>query len=636
MKSRVRSMFLFWILGLGFIAICLRAIQLNIRPDPRLTRFSVTKEKLVQQSQSEDLITSRGAILDRQGRELALSIVTKSYFANPKLIKDPTRAARRIAPILKMPVSKVKELLSQDRFFVWLKREVDEVTSRQLEELNIDGLYSRKESKRVYPQGELARSVIGVSGRDGIGLEGLEKVYDSRLRSSDKGSSLGFKDALGRLLLFSDFEKEWFESPQIVTTIDSRLQRIAEDELKATVKDKKAISGQAIMMNPKTGEILAMASVEGDRGVPNELRNRPVVDLFEPGSTFKIILAAAALEQLGMTPNSQVFGENGLMRVGNRTIKEFHGKKYQWVSLQELLEVSSNIASAKIGLKLGPDKFYSVIQKFGFGQPTGIDLPGEAGGLLRSPSDWKPIETANISFGQGIAVTPMQMVRAIAAIANGGYLPTPHLVSRVTSQATPSTAPQTIWQPTLERKEIFSPDKARVLTEMLTQVTKAGSTGVEAGIEGYQVAGKTGTAQKLVEKQNARGKTFRTYSLDQSIVSFVGYVPANDPEFVLLVLYDDPKGRVSGGHTAAPSFRRIASRALAVMGVPPVTTQPAHVKTTRPVADGGQFIGKSFREVLGELQRMPAEKRASIDLVGFGTCVREEKDQNERLIVYFE
>jgi len=639
MKSRVRSMLLFWILAIGFMGVVARAIQIQVKPDVRLTRFSMSKEKLSVQSQNENLINSRGAILDRNGREFALSIVTKSYFANPKIIKDPLKVARRLSPILKIPASKLNNLLSQDRYFVWLKREVDEDTARRIDDLELDGIYTRKESKRVYPQGELGKAVVGVAGRDGQGLEGVEKAYDKFLKTADEGNSLGFKDALGRLLLFRDFDKEWFETPNVLLTLDARLQRIVEEELKATLVERKAQSAQAVMMDPRTGEILAIASLDGERSDQNPLRNRVISDLYEPGSTFKVILAAAALEHLGMTASSQTFGENGVFRVGNRVIREYHGKKHQWLSLQELLETSSNIASAKIGLKLGPEKFYDTILKFGLGESTRIDLPGEASSWIRKPSDWKPIETANISFGQGLAVTPLQMIRAVSAIASGGVLTTPHIVSNVLAPKSRSKDSQIRWKPELVTKEIYSSEKARALTDMLVHVTEPGSTGAAAAIAGYQIAGKTGTAQKLVEKPNARGKMVKTYSLDHSVVSFVGYVPAYDPAFVLLIIYDDPKGRASGGNTAAPAFRRIASRALGVLGISPNRSKPDQEmasETPSKAIEGTRYVGKSFRAVLKELQTLPTEERAMVDLIGYGFAVREELVDGGKLVVYFE
>lgn len=621
-----------------------RAIQFQISPDQRLKKIASGKEKLNQQSQSEDLITSRGAIVDRNGNDLALSIIEKSFFANPKVIKNPQSAAVDLAPLLNMSVPKIKTLLSQDKYFVWLKREVEEATAKKIEALNIDGIYARKESKRVYPHGELGRSVIGISGLDGVGLEGIEKSYDSYLRSSDKVGAKGIRDALGRLLLFDDFEREWFESHHIVSTMDIRLQRILEDELKEIVREKDPLSGQGILMNPKTGEILAMASIDGRRADGQGFRNRAVSDVYEPGSTFKIILAASSVENLKMGPDSQIFGENGVLHIGNHFIHEYHNKKYGWLSLQELLEVSSNVASAKLGLKLGADTFYSTISKFGFGDTTGIDLPGEASGLIRSPSSWKPIELANIAFGQGLAVTPLQLIRAVAAVANGGVLVKPHVVSQVVLPHPQSGTPEIVWSASKLREEILTTEVSKTLTDMLIHVTEPGNTGIQAAIDGFQIAGKTGTSQKLIEKENSKGKKFKTYSGDHSVVSFVGYVPAYDPSLILMVVYDDPVGKASGGLVAAPSFHRIASRTLGVLGIPPERNPKSEVVTLKSpstlantgTGETGRFVGRSFQDVLKEIKALSPDQRAKFDLIGIGTAVREEAAEDQRTRIYFK
>jgi cell division protein FtsI (penicillin-binding protein 3) len=639
----VRAYVLFSILTLGFALVVARSIQLVVVPNEKLVQFARSKDRIAQQGPAEDLIVSRGEIRDRHGRPLALSVVTRSFFANPKLIKNPQATARKLAPLLKVPVKNLTRLLNEDRFFVWLKREVDETSARKIMELNLAGVYSRKESKRLYPQGELARTVLGIAGRDGVGLEGIEKAFDSHLRTSDKASGLGYRDALGRLLLFRDFDQEWFESPAVVTTLDARIQRMMEQELAQTVKDRNASSGQAVLMDPRTGAIYAMATVEGSRGDKNPLRNRVIADMYEPGSTFKVFLAAAGMEHLGMKATSQVYAEQGLMRVGNRSIREFHGKKYEWLSLQELLEVSSNIASAKIGIKMGASAFEQTLKRFGLGQPSGLGLPGEASGLLRKASDWKPIDLANISFGQGVAVTPLQLARAMAAVANGGIKVTPTVVSEVVGRPRGSQENHILWQHDPQPTRVFPSQKSRELTDMLVHVTKEGSTGRAAAIEGYSVAGKTGTAQKLVETVNSRGQTIRSYSRDASIVSFLGFVPAYDPAFVLLVLYDDPQeGRASGGNTAAPSWRRIASRALGLLGVPQEKNLPPVAQRILPSRRDAQapsdshYIGRSFREVLESLQKLSPEERAQYDLIGYGVATREQTSPEGKTLIFFE
>ncbi len=634
MRSNLRASFLFALLGLGLVTVVARAIQFQLKPDDRLEQMAAGKVRLNQKKESEEALVSRGAILDREENDLALSIIVQSFFANPKLIKNPKQVARKLAPLLKQKVSKLEGLLSEDRYFVWLKREVDAETTKQIEVLDIDGIYSRKESKRIYPHGDLARVVIGTSGHDGVGLEGIEKFYDSYLRSSDQGQRLGIRDALGRLLLYDDFDKQWFNSHQVVLTLDLRLQKILEEELRNVLQEKKPLSAQGVMLNPKTGEILAMASLDGKRPDRNEFRNRIVTDLYEPGSTFKIILAAAAIEHLGMNAHSQVFGENGAIRVGNHTIREYNHHKYGWLSLQELLEVSSNVAAAKIGLKLGTSAYEKTIRRFGFGKKTGIDLPGEEDGILRSAASWKPVELANIGFGQGIAVTPLQMAVAVAAVANGGYLVRPYILSHIFAPPSGKAEQKVVFENRPDVREIIPAERARILTDMLSHITDEGSTGVAAAISGYRIAGKTGTSQKLVEKVNSRGKTYKTYTSENSIVSFVGYVPANDPAFVLLILYDDPEGRVSGGVTAAPTFRRVASRALATMGVTPDRKHPPRVQASP--SETGRFVGKTFEEVLQEVKALPQEQRAKIDLIGYGVAVREEVDDDWQMKVYFK
>jgi cell division protein FtsI (penicillin-binding protein 3) len=535
-----------------------------------------------------------------------------------------------------MRYSTLLKKLRKKSHFVWLKREVSMRDAKAIEALGLRGIYSRKESKRVYPHKDLARSVIGIAGRDGTGLEGIEKVYDRYLQSADKTSQMGVRDALGKLLLFKDYEKQWFEGNEVKLSLDLRLQQIVESELRASLKKNKAQSAQAVMLDPSTGAILAMASVEGNRKDVNSLRNRPLSDVYEPGSTFKVILAAAGIEHLGLTASSQIFGENGSLKVGRHTIREYNNKKHQWLSLQELLEVSSNVASAKLGLRIGADKFDESIRRFGFGSKTKVDLPGEAVGLLRPSSKWKPIELANISFGQGVAVTPLQMATAFAAIANGGYKVKPHFVSQVSMKVASEKEKKILYQAEEFKEEILSPKIARTLTEMLSHVTEPESTGAGAAIKGYKVAGKTGTSQKLVEKTNSKGKKYKAYSRKESFVSFAGFVPAHDPAFVLLVLYDNPQGdRTSGGRNAAPSFKRIARRSLAVLGIPP----QKHAKMAAKkeiVQPGKKYVGRSFQDVLREIRALPEEQRAQIDLIGFGTAVKEEATEDNRIKVFFE
>lgn len=630
--SRVRSVILFFVLASGFLLVLGRSIQFQLYPSEKLERLSENKQKWNQKKSTEKFLRSRGAIIDRNNRELALSVISKSFFANPRLIEKPQSVALKLSRHLGVPAKELQKQLSQDRFFVWLKREVDEASARKIENLEILGIHASKESKRIYPHGNLARSVLGFAGRDGTGLEGVEKSYDRWLLASDQAENLGVRDALGRLLLFRDYDRQWFETYDVQLTLDLRLQKLVEDEIRRTLKETQSLSGQAIMMNPNTGEILAMASIDGERAEKSSpFRNRTLSDVYEPGSTFKIFTAAASLEKLHLSASSQVFAENGLLKVGPNTVREYNSRKFGWLTLEEILMVSSNVGAAKLGLKIGSEQFAQSIRRFGFGQKTGIDLPGEASGIFRPARDWKPIDLANISFGQGIAVTPLQLIRAVSVIANGGYLVKPHVVSKIIRDA---EARELVWQAQVEKKEVFSAQHARALTEMLVAVTQEGGTGQKAAIPGYRVAGKTGTSQKLVERETASGKLRKTYSADASIVSFVGYVPAEDPAFVLLVLYDEPKASlVSGGYTAAPSFYRIASKALGLMGRKPKTKDQALGKW-KP-SENSVYVGRSFQEILEEIQAWEEAQRQKVELIGYGKAVREERSEDQ-LRIYFE
>lgn len=629
--NRSRSFVIFLVLALGFVSVLARAIQLQVKPSEKLEKLAENKKNWGQKKNEGKMIRSRGSILDRYGNELAMSLISKSFFANPRLIENPDGVSKKIAPHLKLSSREVKKLLEQDRFFVWLEREVAENKARKIENLEILGVQYSKESKRIYPHGETGRAVLGIAGRDGIGLEGVEKIYDSWLLTSDEAENLGFRDAMGRLLLFKDYDRQWFEAFDVQLTLDWRIQKLVEEELKRTIKETQALGGQAILMNPQNGEILAMASVEGNRKDDAKLRNRSVSDIYEPGSTFKIFTALAGLEKLHLSPSSQLFAENGSFRVGVNNVREFNYKKYGWLSLEEMLTLSSNIAASKVGLKLGAESLEEVLLRLGFGEKTGIDLPGEASGIIRSAKDWKPIDLANISFGQGVAVTPIQMIRAVAAIANGGYLVKPHVVSKIVREGPDKMS---VWEAPIERKEVLGAQQTRLLTQMLNRVTEEGGTGSKAAMPGYQVAGKTGTSQKLVEQELSSGKKRKVYSTEKSIVSFVGYVPAEDPAFVLLVIYDEPKASAgSGGYTAAPSFRRIASQTLGLMGRAP----RAELSKIKPSSSSksSHFVGKSFQDVLTEIRQWDQEKRERVELIGFGKATREEND-DEKIRIYFE
>ncbi|PIR22772.1 MAG: hypothetical protein COV44_06345 [Deltaproteobacteria bacterium CG11_big_fil_rev_8_21_14_0_20_45_16] len=633
-RPRFRALILFWVLFLGFVLVLGRTVQIQLKPHPRLVEIAANKSKWNESRSGKVLLKSRGSILDRNLNEMALSLISKSFFANPKLIDKPSSVAYKLGRILGEPTSKIQKLLSEDRYFVWLKREVDETTARKIENLSIPGIHWNKESRRIYPHGDLAKSVIGVSGRDGSGLEGVEKAYDNWLMVSDEARSLGVRDALGRMLLFRDFDRQWFEGNDVVLTLDVRLQKVMEEELKSVVKEKKALQAIGIMMDPTNGEILAMSSIDGgpNGGEPrSSLRNRAVTDVYEPGSTFKIITAMAALDRLHLSPNSQIYAENGLLTVGPNKIREYNHKKYGWLTLKEMVTFSSNISAAKLALKMGPDNLFKYIENFGFKDRTGIDLPGEARSLVRSPNEWKPIDLANIAFGQGIAVTPLQMTRAVASVANGGYLIEPHIVSYVQSS---DEKKERLYQYEAKRIEIWRPEFVRQLRDMMLSVTQEHGTGMAAAISGFEVAGKTGTAQKLKEIELASGRKVKSYSEKAAMASFIGFVPAQEPRFVLYVMVDEAQGVSSGGSVAAPTFRKIAGRALGILGAKPGILKVRKAHSVSRV-DDSKFIGKSFQDVLSEIRQWAPEEQKKVELFGYGKAIREEVE-GDSVRIYFE
>jgi cell division protein FtsI (penicillin-binding protein 3) len=444
--------------------------------------------------------------------------------------------------------------------------------------------------------------VLGLAGIDSQGLEGIELLYDHDLRGVAESLSVG-RDAHGRRMLT---EGAWQPLPRqgarVELTIDASLQQVAEAELAAGVAARQARAGIAVVMQPATGELLALANVpafdpnKADSATAERRRNRVVTDSYEPGSTFKGVLAAAAVEARAVRPEDRIFCENGHYTVGRRVVHDH--EPYGWLTFADVIKHSSNIGAGKVGERLGAERLAAAINAFGFGVPTHVDLPGEIPGIVRPRSKWARINVVTTSFGQGIAVTPMQLLRAYAAIANGGQLMRPYVVRRVIGpdgNVVRENQPEVIGRP-------ISPETARVVTGLLRAVVEGG-TGTQARIDGISVAGKTGTAQKV------DGKTGR-YSARDRMSSFIGFVPADAPRFVILVVIDSPRTATYGGLVAAPVFRRIAEYAVDRLGLrvapapvpaPEVDTIRAQlVKWTVPASDQGMpsFIGLSMREAL--------------------------------------
>ncbi|HKY73311.1 MAG TPA: penicillin-binding protein 2 [Nitrospira sp.] len=553
--SRGRRYFLLVLMLVGFGGILFRLVSLQV-----LQASELTARADRQHQKSVTLEGARGTVTDRHGKVLAMNVEVPSIFGVPTSLDSPANAARSLSPVLRIRREEIEKKLRQDKHFVWLARKVEPEQGRRLEQLSIDGIGMVMEGRRFYPKGPLLSHVLGFVGMDGVGLEGLERRYESQLHG-EKRLTILQRDALGRTVFPKGLLEQVPAAGHAITlTIDEVIQYIAEKELEEAVDHSHAKSGTIIVMEPQSGAILAMAV--SPRFDPNAVasltadrwRNRALTDTYEPGSTMKVVVAAAALEERVMMPGSMLFGENGRMTVANTTIHDH--EKLGWMTFAQMMQKSSNIGAAKTGMLLGDQRLFRYLQAFGFGQRSDIDLPGEVSGLLKPPREWGRRSLASISIGQEVGVTPLQMLSAVSAIANDGVLMKPYVVSGIRDQR---------GQPMKEilpqvRRRVVSPATARTLTNILEGVVTNG-TGTKAAIPGFRVAGKTGTAQKVDPRTGA-------YSSALSIGSFVGFVPADAPRLAMIVVIDEPQGEAWGGLVAAPIFRRVGEQVLTYLGVP--------------------------------------------------------------------
>ena len=539
----------------GFGVVLFRLATLQVLQAAELT---VKADRQHQKTVSLEGV--RGTIVDRHGKMLAMNLEVPSVFGVPTALDSPAKTARSLSPVLHVRADELERKLRQDRGFVWLARKLDPEQGRRLERMPMEGIGIVLEGRRFYPKGPLLSHVLGFAGMDGDGLEGIERRYESHLHGEKRVTVLQ-RDALGRTVFPKELSNEQSPAPghQLILTIDEVIQYVVEKELEEAVARAEAKSGTMIVLDPSTGALLASAvSPRFDPNAvsalrPDRWRNRALTDAYEPGSTMKAVLAAAAIEERVMKPDTMVFGEQGRMAIGNTMIHDH--EKLGWLSFAQVIQKSSNVGAAKAVMALGEQRFYRYLQSFGFGERTEIDLPGEAAGLLKHPRDWGGRTLASISMGQEIGVTPMQMVSAVAAIANGGVLMRPYVVSEI-RDAQGQTLKEVL--PHVKRR-VISPETARAVTTILEGVVTDG-TGGKAAIAGFRVAGKTGTAQKI-DSRTGR------YSATQFVSSFVGYVPANNPRLAMIVLIDEPRGESWGGTVAAPVFNRVGEQVLNYLGV---------------------------------------------------------------------
>lgn len=544
-----RLKIIFFSFFIGFSLLFVRLVYVQILSSWYLSQIA---EK--QYNVKLTLPPKRGKIYDRNGVDLASSINVSSVYAEPKTIKDKRRTAYELSTILNLPQSVVSGKINNEKSFVWIKRFVLEDQAQKIRGMRNPSIGLLKEPKRFYPSSTLASHVIGFVDIDGNGLEGLELAFNDYMIGISGRQSIQ-RDAKRRLIPSLEYE---FEPPMdghsLVLTIDQVIQYIAEKELDLAVKQSRAQGGSIIVMNPYTGEIYAFANRPTFNlntfysASTDQRRNRAITDCYEPGSTFKIVTASAALNEGVVLASDKFFCENGEYKFGKRILHDH--KPHGVLTVKEIIKYSSNIGVCKIAQKLGERKLDKYIKDFGFGRKTGVDMPGEVEGLVRPVSGWSRVSITSIPMGQGIAVTPMQMVCAYAAIGNGGNLVKPYVVDRIIDKKGQLIKS---FGGSSSRGNVLSEKTTLIMKDFLSSVVEEG-TGQEAKIDGIKVGGKTGTAQKL--EPNG------TYSTTKYIGSFFGFAPLDKPEVVIGVIIDEPRTSHFGGVVAAPVFQKVAKDTL--------------------------------------------------------------------------
>lgn len=610
-RIRKRIAFVFFTATLMLLALSARLVwvQFVMGEDLRQKAFS-------NRFRNVEVKAKRGVIMDAKGRPLAVSVSTDSFYAIPAQIRQAGKAeetAAQIAGILGLEQSKVMEAITKRQAFVWIQRHVPDEKARELKALNLEGIKSVEEPRRYYPKGTLLAHVLGFAGIDNQGLGGLEISYDKEL-SGISGTIMVEYDARGQEI--PDALQKYIppqDGNSLVLTIDETIQYIVERELDEVMKLRKPKKTGAIVMDPQTGQILAMAA--RPTFDPNQYqeydqsawRNSLISDAYEPGSTFKTVVAAGALEE-GVVKTTDRFYDPGYYMVGKEMVKCWrYGNPHGSQTFVEGVQNSCNTVFVTIGLREGKEIFYRYLNGFGFGKKTGIELPGEALGILVDQKRAKDIDLATMSIGQANAVTPIQLVTAFAAVANGGYLMKPQLVKEIRDKdgnLVKTVAPEKV-------RQVISKETSRTLLEVLETVVSKG-TGKNAYIEGYRAGGKTGTAQKILPGGG--------YSTSEYIGSFLGVAPVNDPKVVVLVFVDSPQGTYFGGQVAAPVFKNIVRDTLRYLQVP-VQVEPdkiaAHEQKTVKVPG---LVGMGINEAKKELEA----SKLKADVIGDGTQVKAQ------------
>jgi cell division protein FtsI (penicillin-binding protein 3) len=552
--SNRRLYYLAGFLAFWFLVICLRLVWLQV-----VDYGEFAQRAARQQQRSIDVSAVRGNIYDRNGNELAMTVGVDSIFAVPSELQDIHGAAVTLGHALKSDPQEIENRMRGSHAFAWVARKVDAAAGARVHALSLKGIYFQKESKRFYPKGELAAQVLGYVGLDDEGLGGVERQFESKLAGKP-----------GRMLISMDAKRRWFgrveKNPEpgenVVLTLDEKIQYIAERELERAIAETHAEAGTIVVENPRTGEVLALANRPNfnpntfNVANPRSLKNRAVSDIYEPGSTFKIVTLAAALEERLTNPDEVIDCEMGSITVNGHLIHDH--KPYGALTVAQVLANSSDVGAIKIALRLGDERFDRYIRAFGFGSQTGIELPGETRGMTKPVSRWSKISIGAISMGQEIGVSPLQLISMGSTIANDGVFIPPRIIMGTTP---PRSTAQLIAFHAGAGRRVISPMAAAQMKNMMEGVVLRG-TGPKAILDGYSSAGKTGTAQK-VDPANGR------YSRRNYIASFTGFAPVNSPAVTVLVILDSPLvGSHEGGVAAAPVFSRVMQLVLAYFNVP--------------------------------------------------------------------
>jgi cell division protein FtsI (penicillin-binding protein 3) len=564
-----------------------------------------------QQQHVIEITPKRGAIYDRNMHPLAMSIPVDSAFAVPSELGDHQLAARLLSGVLGIPREVLEVRLESSHSFVWIARKLPPDKKEAVEALNLKGVYFQKENQRIYPKRDLASHVVGYVDLDEKGLGGIEYELDGQIRGKSE-----------KIIVMADARQRWFDGGEaqrerganVILTLDEKVQYIAERELAAAIAKTHAMAGTVVVMNPNTGEILALANWPkfnpnaANESTAEARMNRAVTALYEPGSTFKLITLAAAFDQ-GITRPGEVFDcENGAVYVAGHRIRDH--KPFGMLNVADILAQSSDVGAIKIALRLGAPKFYDYIRAFGFGQPTSVDLPGESKGLLRRLENWSAVSIGSISMGQEVGVTPIQLITAVSAIANGGMLYKPHVIAELKrgDQALPAEG---LLAPA-EPRRVIRPETAATLRRLMEGVILNG-TGPLARLDGWTAAGKTGSAQKI---DPATGR----YSPTQLIASFTGFAPISNPAVTILVSLDSPVGEHEGGQVAAPVFKRIAEQVLPYLDVPrDVPLAPRLVDAAyknREISNSAALEDFTPTDFSGQLDQLTAEVPATKSKAG--------------------